>query len=147
MIAGFADLAVVEHDDTVRIADGGKPVCDDERGASVHQVQHRFLNVHFCACIYTGCRLVENQNFRVGEDGARNGKKLTLPVADVATGFGKLRIISLRHPLDKGVGVGGYGSPPYFLVGGIQSPIADIGAYGVSKEHRVLKDDGNIFPQ
>ena len=48
MISRFYDFAVVEHDDLVGIADGGKTVGDYECGSMPGEMRNGILNKHLC---------------------------------------------------------------------------------------------------
>ena len=73
MTALFNDLAILDDDDVVRVADGGETVSDDEAGASFHEPQEGFLDAGFGACVHAGGGFVENENARIGQDRAGNG--------------------------------------------------------------------------
>ena len=79
----------------VRIADGGQAVGDDEAGAAVHQAQQRFLDSGFGARVHAGGGLVQDEDARVGQDGAGDGQQLTLALAQVA---GALRQLASGIP-------------------------------------------------
>ncbi len=89
--AALDDLAVVDHQHLVGIADGGKPVGDHEAGAAFHQAQQGFLQVFLGARIDVAGGLVQDQDIRVGQD--RPGQS---PAAGAAPGSGCCRARSAR---------------------------------------------------
>ena len=54
-------------------------------------------------------RLVQDQDARIGEDGARDGEQLALSLAQVAGPLRKGRIVPVRQAADELVGVGQLG--------------------------------------
>ena len=68
----FDNLTVVDDQDLIGIADCAQAVGDDKTGAPLHQPQERLLDACFGACVNAARCFVENQDARVGEDGASN---------------------------------------------------------------------------
>ncbi len=87
----FDDLAVVDHHHVVGVADGAQAVGDDEAGASCHQAQQRFLDARLGARVHAAGGFVQDQNGRVGQDGAGDGQQLALALAEVAGALGEQR--------------------------------------------------------
>ena len=80
----FVDLTVVDHQDLVCLADGAQAVGDDKAGPSLHQAQHRFLDVLFSARVYAARRFVQDKDAGIGKNGAGDGQQLSLALAEVA---------------------------------------------------------------
>ena len=78
MRALLDDPAVLEHDDQVGVADRREAVGDDERGPAVQEAAERPLDLLLGADVDRARRLVEDQDPRVGEQGAREGDELAL---------------------------------------------------------------------
>ena len=81
------DVAFVEHQDAVRIPDGGKAVGDDKAGAALRSAgSHGLLDEHSPVRVSTEeVASSEDQHRGVGfEDGPGNGQQLLLAVGDVA---------------------------------------------------------------
>ena len=72
------DLAVLEDDDQVGVADRRQAVRDDERGPAVQQAAERVLDLPFGADVDRARRLVEDQDPRVGEQRPRERDELAL---------------------------------------------------------------------
>ena len=73
------DPARVEDENAVGHLDGGKAMGDDERGSSPQQRAERALDEALRRQVERGRRLVEDQDPRVGQKGAREGDQLALP--------------------------------------------------------------------
>ena len=74
------DLAVLEDDDQVGVADRRQAVRDDERGAAVQEPPQRVLDLALRADVDRARRLVEDQDPRVGEQ--RTGERDELALAE-----------------------------------------------------------------
>jgi len=66
MAASLDDLAVIDHDHVVRIADGAQPVRAHKAGAPFHQAQQHVLDVGFRVYVHTARGFVQDQNRWVG---------------------------------------------------------------------------------
>src|SRR6476659_3204966 len=86
--ATLDDLAAVEDEDLVGVADGGEPVGDGHRGAALGEVVERLLHGALGAGVEGAGGLVEEQDGRVAQDGPRDRDALLLaarePVAALA---------------------------------------------------------------
>ena len=63
--SAFDDMTLVHNDYRVRIADGGKPVCDDETGPVLHKSDHGILDMLLGSGIHAGRRFVKYQDLRI----------------------------------------------------------------------------------
>jgi hypothetical protein len=95
MAAGFDHLAVFDDHDFVCASDGGKPMSDHQNcAASGHTLKRRLDNV-FGFRVEVRCRLVENDDARVAQNGSRNGETLSLSAGKLHTTLADLREISV----------------------------------------------------
>ncbi len=85
MRADGGDAAVLEHGDAVGAANGGKPMRNHHHSAVLHQVGQRGLHQRFAFGVERRRRLVENEDRRVLEDGARNGDALAFAAGEPET--------------------------------------------------------------
>lgn len=53
VVAALDDLAVIQYNDGIAVADGGKSVGNNEYGSALHQIVHSFLYNAFCTGIDT----------------------------------------------------------------------------------------------
>ena len=52
---------VIDDEYLVGALNGGQPVCDNETGATTHQLEDGFLYLQFGPCVYARCSFVEYQ--------------------------------------------------------------------------------------
>src|SRR5438552_2767727 len=83
MRAALNDRAVPEDKNLVGVANGRKPVGDDEAGAALEQLFQRALNQRFSARIDRAGRLVENQDARARDHRANETYQLSFAGAEV----------------------------------------------------------------
>src|SRR5689334_9813965 len=95
------DLAVVDDHYLVRIADGAEAVGDDEAGAALAQAEQGLLDADLGAGVNAAGGLVQDQDSRVGQDGAGDGQELALSLAEIAGPLGEHGLIALRQQLDE----------------------------------------------
>ena len=78
MRALFDDAALVHHHDAVARQYRREPVRDHKRGAVTHQFFQRGLYQRLAFGVECGGCLIEQQQRRIAQDGARNGDALAL---------------------------------------------------------------------
>ena len=78
----FDDASVIEHEDEVGVGDGRQPVRDDEHRAAGEQPIHGFLDQTLGFGVERGSRFVENQNWRIDEQRARDRDALPLAAGE-----------------------------------------------------------------
>src|SRR4051812_5629385 len=79
----FRKGAIVQYDDAVGVADGGEPVSDDERGASLDQILEGSAHLSFALRVeMRGC-LVEDQDRGILEQSAGDGDALPLAAREL----------------------------------------------------------------
>jgi hypothetical protein len=81
--AALHDASSFHHENLVGAANGGETVRDDEGRAALHQVREAFLNHGLRFGIEAGGRFVEDQNARIGQDGARDRDSLPLAAGEL----------------------------------------------------------------
>jgi len=134
------DVAVFHHQNPVGIADGGKPVRDDEAGAPLHQLLGGFLDEHFGVRIHGTRRLIENQDFRVGEQGAGNREQLHLPLREIARLLVQDGLVAFRQGAGEVVHMRRLRGSDDLLIRGAGAPVADVLHDGAVEEPRILQD-------
>lgn len=73
------NVAVLHVQDAVGIADRQQSVRDDETRAPLHDMLHSLCDEQFRLGVDLRGGFVENQNIRIGQYDACNGKQLLLP--------------------------------------------------------------------
>ena len=66
----FDNVAAVKHDDLVGLADGAKPVSDDDDSATYREFTQCPVNCRFCARVECTSGFIEEKEIRHAIDGA-----------------------------------------------------------------------------
>lgn len=75
---GFGDLAFVDDDDEIGVADGGEAVGDDDGGAALGRGVEGVLDDALGFRVEGARGLVEEEDARLADDGASDGDPLLL---------------------------------------------------------------------
>ena len=92
MVAGLHDAPLHEHHDAIGALDGRQAMGDHDGGAPAHQRLERSLHRALALGVERRGRLVEQQDGRVLEDGARDGQALALPAGELGAVLADLRV-------------------------------------------------------
>ncbi|MPM53628.1 hypothetical protein SDC9_100397 [bioreactor metagenome] len=79
MCTFLRNTPLIQNEDAIGIAYGGKALGNHEGGTVFSQLGKSLLNGAFCFRIHTGGRFIENQHFRFHEQGTSNRHALFLP--------------------------------------------------------------------
>ena len=101
MGAGLDHLALVEHDDLVRVDDRRQPVRDHERRAAAHQLAERALHGDLALRVERRGRLVEEQDRRVAQDRARDGDALLLTARQAGAPLSRHGVVAVGEARDE----------------------------------------------
>ena len=103
--SAFANLRVLDHENSVRLANGAQMMRDHDARPSFHQPVQRLHHRLLGRWIQSRGGFVENQDRRVADDRARNRDALPLPAGKRGAALAEHRRITLRQLLDEFVGV------------------------------------------
>ncbi len=142
--AALDDLAVAEHQDAVGMAHGGQAVGDDQAGAAAHQALERLVDQPLALGIQRGGGLVEQQDARIGENGAGDGDALALAAGKFGAARADEGVIALGQRGDEIVGVGLAGGVLDFLEGCAGFAVFDVLADAAAEEQDFLRHDGDL---
>ena len=92
-------------------------------------------------------RLVEQQNWRILQHGARDGEALALAARELHAKLADRRLIALGQIDDEVVGGGGLSGGLDLGVGGARPPVGDIGAHRVVEQGDLLADQRDLAVQ
>ena len=95
------DPAMLEDDDQVRVADRRKPVGDDERRPAGEQQPERALDLLLGADVHRRGRLVQDQDPRIGEQGARERDELPLTEGEARAAFLEVGLVAVLEAQDE----------------------------------------------
>ena len=144
MIALFDDLAVLQHDDTIRVAHGGQPVCDDDAGAPRQRTRQRGLDFALGETVDVRRRLVEHQNAGIRHDGAREAQQLALTDGNIHAALTEDRIVAVRQAFDEIMRADGLGGTDHLVARRVLAVIADIFQHGAGEQERFLQHHGDM---
>ena len=91
--------------------------------------------------------LVEDEDARILQDGARDGDALLLPAGELHAALADERRVALGEARDEVVGVGGAGGGLDLGVGRGALSVADVLGDRAREEHRLLRDDADLTAQ
>ncbi len=92
--------SVIEHQDEIGVADRGETVGDDQVRAACEQRRQRFLHLPLGDGIECARRLVENEDARILQDGARDRQPLPLAAGEAITAFADHGVVSVGQRSD-----------------------------------------------
>ena len=104
MRAPFHNAAALEDQNAVRVPDGGQPVRHHQGGAPLHQPVEGGLDGHLGLRIQGRGRLVQQQDWRVPQQRARQHDALALAAGELPAAFAGIRVIPLGQRGDEGMG-------------------------------------------
>ena len=133
----------IDHD-AVGIDGGGQPVRDDQRGAVAHEPLQRVLHQPLALRIERAGGLVQQQDGRVLEDGARDGDALLLPARQPRAAFAEEGVVAFRQPADEFVGRRGARRGLDLRVAGAGPPITDVLARAGAEDHGFLRHEADV---
>ena len=139
MRAAFGHFAVLNHEDAVGAADGGKAVRDDEGRAPLERGNDGLLNLLLRFGIDGGGGLVQHEDGGPGDQRAGEGDQLLLSRGKAVSALADVGIIALLELQDEILRVDQPGGLLDFLVGRVQTAIADVLADGAGEQVRLLK--------
>ncbi len=111
------DLPVAEHNDVVRVLDGGEPVGHNEHGADVLHLLQGILNEDLGLGVDVGGSLVQDHDLRPVYDGPGKGKQLPLPRREVVAPLPDHLVQAAVQLVYERVGVHIPAGLPHLLVG------------------------------
>src|SRR5262249_7982109 len=143
----FDDRSVFDDEDAVSIDDGVQAMCDHDRRSPLAEVLDRALNLTLGLRIERSRRLVEQDDRRVLEQGARDGDALALAAGDLQAVLTDLRFIPARERRDEVVRVSGLGGGDDLGLARTQTSERDILAHRAAKQENILPDIGDLAAQ
>ena len=97
----FHDLAAVEDEDPVHVPHRRQAVRHDDGGTTLQEVGDRILDQVFRDGVEARGGFVENQDRRIGEDGAGDRHALPLAAGEFDATLPDQRVVSCRKPADE----------------------------------------------
>ena len=147
MGAVFHDAAMVDRDDPVGAAHGGKPVGNDEDGAPGDDAPHIGLDHLFAFVIQRAGRLVKDQDARIGDQGAGDRDALALAAGERGAALADLGVVAIGQPGDEFMRAREFRRLDDLLHRQRRVGEADIVAHRAVEQHVVLQHDADLPAQ
>ena len=117
---------------------------DSEGRPVLHQTGDRLLNLLLCFRVHAGGRLVQNKDFWIVQNRARNRDTLPLAAGKPLPPLADLRVVAVGELQQKLVTVGGFGRAHDLVHRGVGLGVSDVVADRAGKEIRFLQDDAEL---
>jgi hypothetical protein len=141
------DPAMLENDDQVGVANRRKAMGDDEGGAACQEPPEGDLDSALRADVHTRRCLVEDQDARIGEQGACEGDELTLAQGQPRSALGHLRLVPVLEGGDELVRADSLRGCNDLRLRCVGAPERDVLADGPGEEEALLGNDSELAPK
>ena len=125
--ASLGNSPLVQHEDLIRVADRRNPVRHDDRGPLAHDVAQTGEDFFLCVGVDGRQRVVQNEDARIDDDRAGDGRPLLLAARQRDAALADHRVVSLGEVGDILVepshGRRVFDAPPPLLFRLIASPV------------------------
>ena len=105
MVPLLEDLAVGQHNNVVRVLDGGQPVRDDQHRADGPHLFQRILNQKLGLGVNIRRGFVQNHNAWLVDDRPRKAQQLALPGGEVVPALTDLLVQTVVQLVNELIGV------------------------------------------
>ena len=144
MAATLEQASVVQDVDHIRISDGRKTMCNDDRRAVFRKLIECLLYFLLRLGIKGRCRFIENDDRRILEEDASDGDTLLLPARKLHAALADLRLIAIRKLSDEIIRRCQTCSLFDLLFGRVLTAIRDILCDGIPEEENILLHDTDL---
>ncbi len=147
MGAEFDDASLVEDGDAVGVADGRDAVRDEDGRASVHDLAQVVEDLVFGVRVHAGESVVENENARTTQQGARDGGTLLLASGKRDAALSYRRVVAFGKAFDVLGDVGGFGGGFDFFETRLISTEGDVLANREAEQESFLGNEADVAAQ
>ena len=147
MVALLGDLARLDGDDPVALADRRQAVGDDDHGAAMGDHPQVLLDDLLALGVERRGRLVEDQDPRIADQRAGDGDALALAARQVGAALLDDRVVAVRELEDELVRAGKLGRRDHRFHRPGRIGQRDILADRAVEQDILLKDDADLAPQ
>lgn len=95
MVSHLDHLSILQDDDAIGFANGGKAVGDHKPGAVLQQFDEGFLNEHLGVAVDICRGLVKNEDLGIGDQCAGKADQLALAKRKISTTLAQFSLVSL----------------------------------------------------
>src|SRR5260370_31486437 len=147
MRAALSDGAANQNNDLVGVPDRGGTVRDQNRRAAFHDSAQSGEDALFGLRVHGGKGIVEDQNSRIADDGARNRGALLLSAGESDAALADHGLVGLAEVLDVAVRTGNFGCLADALLVILRQAEGDVAADGLAEQVGVLRHEANGLAQ
>ena len=147
MGARLYDDSVMENHDGLRVSERAEPVRDHDHGPFLHQSLQSLYDERFGFSIERRRRLVEDQDRRVANEGARDADALALSSRERRSALADDRVVTLGQSGDEFVGVREPGGIHDVDIGRVVASVRDVVANRAVKQDRLLQHEADLAAQ
>lgn len=140
----FCDASRLHHDQAVGPVQGGQAMGDGDHSPASREVRQGHVNAFLSFQIQGSCRLVQDQDARIMQDGARNGDALVFASRESLSLFSYLGFISIRKIHDEVVSLAETGRLHHLGMLGIGFGVANVLRDGAREQERILGHNNNL---
>ena len=144
MHTGRRNPSPIQQPDLVRHAHRTQTLGDHNGGAACHQPFQRQLDQPFSLGVDAGGGVVQDEDARVGEQGAGDRNTLFLTTGERDSTFTDPGSVAIRHLHNKVVGLGRTRGLDHILVACIRAAKGNVLFDGRCKERCVLEDHADL---
>ncbi len=137
----------VEHRDAISQLQSGSTVGDQQRRPATHDLSQRGMDLGLDPDVNRGRRVVQDQDGRVGQQGASQRDPLTLPAGEGEPLLTDDRVVAVREIADEAVRPGCPGRGHNRGVSRVRTSVADVGTNRVGEQKTVLEHHRELRPQ
>ena len=147
MPSALHDMAFIQHNDFIGIDDGGQAMGNHQCGPAAGHAFNRILNIFFGKAIECRGRLIQYKDGRSLQQSARNRDPLFFTPRQFQSPFADTGVEAIRQRGDKAIDLRQMGGLNHFCLCRIPTPVTDIIADGVVKQHGILRHHADYRAQ
>ena len=141
------DLAPLQHQDEIGPADLAEPVGDEERRSLAADAIHRLLDAVFGGAVDGAGAVIQDQDARIGQEGASDGNALSLAAGQGHAALADLCRVALFKVQDEFMRLSLAGGALDVFLGRFGHAKGDVLGDGARKEKDVLLDGRDLGAQ
>ena len=144
MRADRVDPAVFEHKDLVGVLHGGNALGNDDPRGVGNRLTERAADQRVGLGVHRAGGVVQNEDLRLFEQGARDAKALLLAAGDVGAALVDDSVIPVGETFDELIGTGLAARLPALFQGGVSLAPAEVVEDGPGEQGALLQDHRNL---
>ena len=141
------NFAVREHNDVVRVLNGGQAVSHNEHSAHRAHLFQRILDQQLGLGVDVGGGLVQDHHAGLVQDGAGKAEQLALACREVVAPLPDFLVQAVVQLVDEVVRIDIAADLHNFFIRDVLLPQDDVGADGARKEENILQHLAKVLPQ